>query len=157
MTHADSHPRPVSGWIRRAPVLALALLPLLVACDVSARAGAPRTGFSTSGDAASIVDPSLVGTWRRSLLLRSSAGALLRTETLWTFRLDGSATRVVEAFDFGRGRLERFVAHARWTIVDGAVSIDWRAPLGGSLLLPYRVTQDGSSVILGSDLFVRVR
>lgn len=149
------------AWL--AFISCLALTPLSSACDASARIGGPRSGQSfqdgdddQDGDAPAQIDPALVGAWQRVLILTSSSGDLLRTETTWFFRADGSATRRVDAIDFGRGLADVFETHARWRIVDGAVLIEWEPPFSGTLRLEYLLAADGRSVVLGFDRYLRV-
>jgi hypothetical protein len=143
-------------------VLCLGLVPILGACDATARLGGPRSGQSFGGGSGGgdepppQIDPSLVGAWQRVLILTSSSGDLLRTETTWIFRADGSATRRVDVIDFGRSLADVFESDARWRVVDGAVVIDWEPPLSGTLRLDYFLAADGRSVVLGFDRYLRV-
>ena len=152
------------SWRRRASTiartLAVTLLLLVGACDASARLGGPGSGRSTDGriddGVPALIDPDLVGAWRRVLIFGGDSGDLIRSETIWSFRADGSATRFVDVVDFGRGLADSFVSHARWRVVDHTVLIEWSPPMSGTLRLDYRVAFDGESAILGNDRYALV-
>ena len=143
-------------WRRRLmPCAALLLvLPMLAACEGRATLTGPGYGYSGNPPADRPRDAALIGTWRRSLYFTDDAGNAYLSETTWTFRSSGDATRTVVAVSFDRGFADRIVSHARWTASGGELVVTWLPPRTGTTRLEYRA--EAFRLMLGGDVFLRV-
>ena len=140
--------------------LALALLAIatLAACEVRGSLTSPTTGYSgvtRSGPGSEhVLDPALTGVWQHKLWFTDSRGRPFLSETTWTFRRDGSATRSVVTVSFDDDFADRFTSRARWSASNGTLEIEWLPPRAGLSRLYYRVS--GRTAQIGGDVYVRL-
>lgn len=139
---------------RSLPLLALALGATLAGCmagDFQLATG-PRAGtIGTSGDGT--LAPALVGVWDRSIVFESG-GQLLGSQTTWTFRSDGSATRVVIARNYTLGLTDVTSATATWQVTGDIITIAYLSPPGGTVT--FRVAVSGGVLTLDGVSFTRI-
>jgi hypothetical protein len=95
----------------------------------------------------------LVGTWRRILFFNDVSGAALSSETTWTFRGDGTATRVVIARNYTAGTADQLVATARWAVDGTTLVVTFVSPDPGTVRFPFQV--DGSILVLAGQAYNR--
>jgi hypothetical protein len=107
----------------------------------------------TAGTGGARIDPSLVGTWRRTLLFTDDIGAALSAETIWTFRSDGGARRDIITRNFTTGISDRTVTLAGWVTEGDVLVITFTGFDQGTIRLPYRIV--GGVLILGGQEFFR--
>ena len=145
----------------RATVLltaAFAVVATIAACDARGSLTSPSTAFSGTSRPDSTSerarDPSLIGIWQRKLYFTDSNGDAWLSETTWTFRRDGSATRIVIAANFDTGLGNRFVSDARWSASNASLEIDWLPPRFGKSFLYYHVF--GRAAQIGGDVYHRI-
>ena len=145
----------------RATVLlavALTTAGVLSACDARGSLTAPSTAFSGTSRPDSTSeqarDPALIGIWQRRLHFIDSNGDAWLSETTWTFRRDGSATRILAAANFDTGVGSRLVSDAHWSASRASLEIDWRPPRYGKSFLYYHVF--GRTAQIGGDVYHRI-
>ena len=140
--------------------LAVALLATasLAACEVRGSLTSPTTGYSgvsrsgPTGEHA--LDPALTGVWQRKLWFTDSRGRAYLSETTWSFRGDGSATRMVVTVSFDHDVADRITSRARWSASNGTLEIEWLPPRAGLTRLHYRVS--GRTAQIGGDVYLRL-
>jgi hypothetical protein len=112
------------------------------------------TGTRPLGQAGSpSASSSLVGTWRRILFFNDVSGAALSSETVWTFRGDGTATRVVIARNYTAGTADQLTASARWAVEGTTLVVTFLAPDPGTARFPFQV--DGAVLVLAGQAYNR--
>jgi hypothetical protein len=146
---------------RAARLIVAALAAVLGAC-----AGEPTGledlgtgGYARGGAAARALDPALVGTWSRVLLLGGDRGVAHAIETQWTFRADGRAERRVVTTNLALGLGDQILTVGQWsTERDGTLTVAFAGAAGGTFRARYRVLArlDGAQLALDDQLFERL-
>ena len=108
--------------------------------------------FPTAVSGGTTLNAQLVGTWRRAVFFFDGNGIPRSSETIWTFRGDGSATRTVIARNFADGIADAITVDARWRVEAGVLVITFSSD-GSTTRLSYRV--EGTKLFLESQQFDR--
>lgn len=104
------------------------------------------------------VQNALVGEWSLILINQDASGALVSSsETRWRFDANGAVTRSSIATNFPTGLQEIVRTTGTWTATPTTVTINLLNPPAGTLVLPWRLEQNGSEqvLVLGTLRFVR--
>lgn len=104
------------------------------------------------------VQGALVGEWSLILINQDASGAIVSSsETRWRFDANGAVTRSSIATSFKAGVQEIVRTTGTWTATSTTVTINLLNPPSGTLVLPWRVEQNGSEqvLVLGTLRFVR--
>lgn len=99
-------------------------------------------------------DAAVVGHWTRLVYLSDGAGTLHSSRTTWSFRPDGSATRLVIATNLTAGLSSVVATDALWRAEGRTLAITFLNPAVGTIRLEYRV--QGDVLFLGGERFERV-
>lgn len=124
------------------------------ACDVGPVEPVGRRPVElVGGSGGPVVNPSIEGTWQRTLVFFDEFGFLHTSETTWTFERGGDAQRWVVATNVTLGAADTIVSVARWRVVGTTVVIDFTAPSPGSITLEFRV--QGTTLFLAGQEYQR--
>ena len=145
---------------RRTPILG-ALAAMLVAplgCFNESGSTGP-TGPKIVGFGGGAVGPNsgvqsaLVGSWSNTIVSTDSSGTR-STQTIWTFRADGTARRTTVITDAFTGVTTTSAADAVWQSNGGSLSVSFLPPAAGAFTFNIVVT--GSSLFLNGVEFTRI-
>ena len=138
--------------------LASVLVAALAACDARGSLTSPTTGYSGTSrsdpPSGNGVDPALAGVWQQKLWFTDAQGRSFLSETTWSFRGDGTATRFVAVIAFDDGVSQEFVSHARWSARNTSLVIEWLPPRIGTTYLYYQVS--GRTARIGTGVYSRI-
>lgn len=96
----------------------------------------------------------LVGHWTRIIYFSDLSGALHASQTTWSFRPDGSATRLVITTNLSFGVSTTAATEVLWRTEGSSLIITFLSPPTGTVRFQYRI--QGDLLHLGNDRFERV-
>lgn len=96
----------------------------------------------------------VIGSWIYAITLADDAGVLHRSETIWRFGGDSTATRTTITTNITYGLQDVIVIDARWRVIGGELEITYLAPPARTARYPIRADRD--TLRIGTTLFRRL-
>lgn len=145
----------LSSRLRLVAVLLCTATLAATACDVGPvqPVGFRKSGL-VEGGGETTSNPSVVGTWQRTLVFFDDFGFMHSSETTWTFEAGGLASRSIVTTNITLGASDTTVTQARWRLDGTNLIIDFTAPSPGTITLEARV--QGTSLFLAGQEYVRI-
>lgn len=139
-----------------ARVAAACMLAVLASCD-----GAQvLTGTEAGGGIhigigqGSSLRTAVIGSWIHAVTIADDNGVVHRSETIWHFAGDSTATRTTITTNLTYGLQDVIVIDARWRLVGGELEITYLAPRVRTVRYPIRADRD--TLRIGVTLFRRL-
>lgn len=137
-----------------AAVSVLTVLTLQGACFDTRGPLAPIGHVESGGGTAGTQSPSLVGRWSNTVLITTPTGDVQSSQTIWSFRADGTADRTVITRSVAAGVADTVVSSARWATSGARVTITFDTPGSGTVTFDFSVS--GDTLTLGGQTFTRI-
>lgn len=97
----------------------------------------------------------LIGRWERIVIFTDAGGTVHASETLWDFRLDGTALRTVVTRNLSEGFADATTAVMLWSTRGSSLVLDFLSPASGTVQFFFHIDRD--ILTLDGRDFIRAR